>query len=342
MSINGIQGKSNEEMIQSLGNEGSKVQKGKLGKLEGGGIVGVTYEDGDKFVSKREEMKGGLMAEKLAERGMNALNEGFAAMDGAVNTSSKAEGTTSVFGSYKSVSDFDVRELMKLLIQAFSTLMSTQRQADLNTLEGIVTTLAAKVEAMEDAKEAQYKSTLTNAIGSIVAGSVSVVFAAGSAIASGVGLARFKNAASKFKSTAKEASEAAQKASEEAKGASEAAKDTASNVAKSATTIDMPEKVKRAGEGWTIGGKAAGESAGGLNQITMGITNIISAGQAADKAQAEIRQTTADAMLEVWRKAQDQGQKSTESLMQFITSLLNMMQQLQQSVSATEKAVVQS
>ena len=313
MSINGIQGKSNEEMIQSLGNEGSKVQKGKLGKLEGGGIVGVTYEDGDKFVSKREEMKGGLMAEKLAERGMNALNEGFAAMDGAVNTSSKAEGTTSVFGSYKSVSDFDIRELMKLLIQAFSTLMSTQRQADLNALEGIVTTLAAKIEAMEDAKEAQYKSTLTNAIGSIVAGSVSVVFAAGSAIASGVGLYQSNHLDPSIQ-----------------------------NLTRKTANFDQTKKMENAGQGWTIGGKAAGESAGGLNQITMGITNIISAGQAADKAQAEIRQTTADAMLEVWRKAQDQGQKSTESLMQFITSLLNMMQQLQQSVSATEKAVVQS
>ena len=79
-----------------------------------------------------------------------------------------------------------------------------------------------------------------------------------------------------------------------------------------------------------------------MGQITGGIGQIVSAVYANDKSEAEISQTIADATLEVWRKAQEQGQKTTEALMNFINNLLSMMQQLNQNVSSTEKSIVQS
>ncbi len=277
---------------------------------EKGGIVGITYENGGVNFGKAEGDQVDLYAKKLMARGLASLEEGFSRIDGNASNAVPQDQTVNVaqsmLGSYKSVSDFDVRELMKLLIQAFSQLMSTQRQADLNSLQGIVSTLDAKLDAMKSAKNAQYKSTLTSAIGSIVAGSVSVCMAGVGALA---GL-----------------------------GGTEKATPIYNN---SSGTTDI------------IGSTKALTNCGALSQFLLssatptgqaitGIFNIASAGYAADKAQAEIEQTTADAMLEVWRKAQDQGQKSTEALMQFITSLLNMMQQLQQSVSSTEKTIVQS
>ena len=100
--------------------------------------------------------------------------------------------------------------------------------------------------------------------------------------------------------------------------------------------------VENAGKGWNIAGETMAQSNNGVNQITNSIAQIVSAGYGNDKAEAEISQTIADATLEVWRKAQEQGQKTTDALMQFINNLLSMMQQLNQSVSSTEKAVVQS
>ena len=196
---------------------------------------------------------------------------------------------------------------MKLLIQAFAELMSTQRQADLNTLTGIVNTLAEKIDAMEDAKSAQFKSTLASAIGSIVAGSITVGMAAGSAVASAWGPSQVVKASGKTDAFS-------------------------SGIEKSFT-----ETTKSGALAEALGG-----SAQGAGQATSGIGQIVSAVYANDKSEAEISQTVADATLEVWRKAQEQGQKTTEALMQFINNLLSMMQQLNQSVSSTEKAVVQS
>jgi len=318
MSINGVQKQNNEELIQNLRDEGVKGARASGATSEKGGIVGITYEDADGVnnFGKAEGKQIDLYAKKLMARGMATLEAGFSRIDGnssaAVPQDQAVNVAQSMLGSYKSVSDFDVRELMKLLIQAFSQLMSTQRQADLNSLQGIMNTLNEKIDAMKSAKSAQYKSTLASAIGSIVAGSVSVVMAGLSATLSGVGLYQSNHAKPEFLSNA------------------------------NGVTDQLSNSYKNAGQGWSIAGRAFGDSTQGCNQITNGIANIISAGYAADKAQAEIEQTTADAMLEVWRKAQDQGQKSTESLMQFITSLLNMMQQLQQSVSSTEKTIVQS
>ncbi len=347
MSINGITNKSNEEMMSQINGLSDVKGQMKAGKMSGGGISGISHEEVGVEVTKdvlseRLMMKGleasGLMkmkegkilgeyAEKLVDAGIVSSEEegkrllrmatsGEEKFQSAAETqmqkSSDVYTAQSIVNSYKSVTDFDVRELMKLLIQAFAELMSTQRQADLNTLTGIVNTLAEKIDAMEDAKSAQFKSTFASAIGSIVAGSISVGMAAGSAFCSGMGLYQSNSQQGEF-------------------------------LAKPGNTVaNMPSFIENAGKGWTIAGDALGQSSGGIGQILTGITQIVSAEYAADKAEAEIQQTVADATLEVWRKAQEQGQKTTDALLQFINNLLSMMQQLNQSISSTEKAVVQS
>ena len=202
--------------------------------MSGGGISGISHEEVGVEVTKdvlserlmmkgleasglmkaKEEKALGAYAERLMEAGIVSSKEegerllrmatsGEEKFQSAAETqmqkSSDVYTAQSIVNSYKSVTDFDVRELMKLLIQAFAELMSTQRQADLNTLTGIVNTLAEKIDAMEDAKSAQFKSTLASAIGSIVAGSLSVGLALGSAAASSVGLFQSNKAANDFR-----------------------------------------------------------------------------------------------------------------------------------------------
>ena len=312
--------------------------------MSGGGISGISHEEVGVEVTKdvlserlmmkgleasglmkaKEEKALGAYAEKLVDAGIvSSKEEGERllklATSGVVKFEDKAEERLQevesskvyegrkIVNEYKCVTDYDVRELMKLLIQAFAELMSTQRQSDLNALTGIVNTLAQKIDAMEDAKSAQFKSTLASAIGSIVAGSITVGMAAGSAIASAWGPNQTKYSKFDYKHE----------------------------------NVNLFKEFTETTKSGALS-EFLGQSAQGVGQVTGSIGQIFSAVYANDKSEAEISQTIADATLEVWRKAQEQGQKTTEALINFINNLLSMMQQLNQNVSSTEKSIVQS
>ena len=323
MSINGITNKSNEEMMSQISGLSDVKGQMRASKMSGGGISGISHEGGRGFevtkdvLSERLIMKGleasGLMkmkegkilgeyAEKLVDAGIvkseaegkrllrmaTSGEEKFQlAAEARMQKSSNVYTAQSIINSYKAVTDFDVRELMKLLIQAFAVLMSTQRQSDLNALTGIVNTLTEKIEAMEDAKSAQFKSTMASAIGSIVAGSITVGMAAGSALASihGPNTEKYEGFVTNDEGT------------------------------------KVLGKVIRTTKSGALA-EFLGQSAQGVGQIAGGGGQIASAIYAANKSEAEISQTVADATLEVWRKAQEQGQKTTEALMNFINTAI--------------------
>ena len=76
-----------------------------------------------------------------------------------------------------------------------------------------------------------------------------------------------------------------------------------------------------------------------LGKIIEGSAGVDAAVHGLAKSEADIDAAKADALLEILRQAQDQYTKGSDSLQQFIDKILNIMQQLLQSASQTEKAV---
>ncbi len=208
-----------------------------------------------------------------------------------------------------SITDFDIRELMKLLIAAFSELKTADRERALNVLNATVSALETKIAAMETAKKEAYDAAIANAVGSIVSGALSVGTSLAGGICSLKGLKEIKTQAAHFSGDGNKITKEAI----------------------SAAGI-MSNK-------YSIIGQTLSGSAQGVGQMVSGGAGVASAIYSANKAEAEIEQTKADALLEILRQAQDQYNKGSDSLQQFIDKVLNIMQQLLQSAAQTEKSV---
>lgn len=311
---------SNLNIDETQGGKLAKAISDKLGTDSG--ITSVSYTNGkleikhtlgsiDALANKLQELAFSN-AEMKAILGENVSNVSFKLNDNGeitLSTTDAAGKTTSKTGS---ISDFDIRELMKLLISAFSELRTADRDRALNVLNATVAALDTKIAAMEDAKEEQFKSALTSAIGSIVSGVCSIGMTAIGTAVSVKGLNKSYSVEPEFQVV---------------------------NGAREMVNIQEVNVAKAAGEKVSTIGHAISSSAQGVGQIVNGTNGAIAAAYSAGKAEADIEATKADALLEILRQAQEQYSKGNDSLQQFIDKVLNIMQQLLQSASQTEKSV---
>ena len=202
------------------------------------------------------------------------------------------------------ISDFDIRELMKLLIKAFSELMNAQREIELNTVNNIIAALETKIAAMEKSRDENYKAAITQAVGQIVSGALQI----GAGIVSIVGACR-----------------AGGKLNQKTKGVA-----TEDQVKLNSATF---EKTLTKYKGITDIINACGT-------ITTGITGLVAAGQQAEAKSADIISAIADALMEVARKMQEAVSSALSKLMEQIAALLQVISSLIQSTSAAEKSIV--
>ena len=290
-------------------------QKLKTNLVGKDGITDISYINGQLEV-KGTGISGDALADKLqsivfssdemkAFLGEDVKDVAFKQnLDGTITL------TTNGVSDTKKMSDFDIRELMKLLIAAFSEIQTADRERALNVLTATVTALENKIDAMERAAKEQYNSAIASAVGQIVSGCVGTVMAVGGGICSGVGLVRQRSGKTMGFAT-------------EGKG----------------TTLDGFDVTKAPSSHWSNVGQTISGVSMPLGKIIEGSANADSAVHGLAKSEADIEATKADALLEILRTAQEQYKKGSDSLQQFIDKILNIMQQLLQSASQTEKAV---
>lgn len=339
MSINSVNQQTNEILINNQ-NTDEKIKTNLSKALESGGISGISYvgkENSQKTVSdakdnlsanlltedpkKTESMVSslccGLSASELKGIGENAMGalKGITNLAAQISTTAPESNTspTTVDNLLKNsdLSLLDIRGLMKLLIQAFSQFFTTQRSLDLNTINQIEAAMEAKISAMEKEKDEAYKAAMSSAIGSIVAGAVSVC----AGVVSCVG-----GALSACGKTIKDP---------------QAVAGTAAGATRKVISQDGFAK---AGAIVT----AVGKTVEGFSNISSGVAGIFSANYQSNEKDAQIEQTKQDAVLEILKKMQNDGSDQTKQLMDFISRLLSMIQELQQSAAQTEKTIVQA
>lgn len=228
------------------------------------------------------------------------------------NVSAPSVELNSLVGNFSS---FDIRELMKLLIQAFAQFFSTQRELDLATTSQIQQAMETKIAAMEKEKDETYKAAMAQAIGSIVSGALSVW---AGLVSVGAGTMNLLGGLSGSGALAGVTEKGATLTNQTAKGTTKMIETFANITNASAQLIN------------------------GLGGIANGVSGMVSAGHTKDAKDAQIEQTTQDATLEILKKMEQEGSEQTKQLMEFITRILSMIQELQQSAAQTEKTIVQA
>ena len=208
-------------------------------------------------------------------------------------------------------SDFDIRELMKLLIKAFLDLSNTQRTADLTHLMMKAKAFDEKISAMDEAAKEKYNAAIASVVGSIVSGALQTV---GGGISFGFTMAGARKSQATIKNFSAE------------KGGSR-------TVLRSTT-----EALSRKYDGLAQIGNAVGHTSG----MVQGFTGIASAKDTYDAQNAEIEQAKQEHLLELVNKALTDLKENKQSLVQFISSIMQTIQALIQSVNSTEKTIVQS
>lgn len=279
-------------------------------KLIGDGIESVSYANGQLEVSyeKGKEADVDALAAKL--QGLAFSTDEMKKLLGDVKDvtfKSNSDGTITlttneVSQSPKPISDFDIRELMKLLIVAFAELMTADRERALNILTATVAAFETKIAKMEIAAQEEYKSAIASAIGSIVSGAISVTMAVGGGACSGLGLHKSHSSTSGYTLTGKSMNQ------------------------------QQIDKTKRASEHWSNAGQIFGNMSMPAGKITEGVANIDAAAHGLAKTEANIESTEADALLEVLRTAIEQFQKGSTSLQEFISKVINVMMQIDQAI----------
>ena len=204
------------------------------------------------------------------------------------------------------LSDFDLRELMKLLISTFGELRTADRERALNILTAVVAAIETKISAMEKERDAQYAAAVKQAVGQIVGG-----IATGICAFAGGACNIFGGPKSKTITKGKQTGDGNTQITQQE-----------THLSKSGIIGDM------------VSGMAMP-----LGKIIEGSANIESAKSQVEATNARIEQTQADATIEVLKQAQEQYTKGNDSLQQFIDKVLNIMQQLLQSAAQTEKSV---
>ena len=295
-----------------------------------GGITSVTYTAGD---GKRQTISAsGLeLAEfldglehignlPLTEEDVKSLSTNVGGLLTALNNWAKGVPVSSggaqedlalanqvdVLLKKTTISDFDIRELMKLLIKAFSQLLNSQRQVTLNTITNITTALKAKVAAMEKSRDENYNAAVANAVGSIVSGTFQI--AGGVCTMAGA----LGHGPSKY-----------------LRGKVGREKYASAPIEKK---IEMNLKF------W----EASSQMFQGAGTISNGVAGLVSASHSKEAKTAEIDTAKNDAILELLRKMTDENSSEFKQLLEFINTLLRMMQELQQNASSTEKTIVQA
>lgn len=362
MSTSEVQGNTSTQNWQELGATDT-VQKSASHKgfVSGDGITGITYSAGTQESNNYSEAQVNEFRKSLSYAIGNTSTIDLLDILGSFTqstlgtnevTKDDEELAKDVDGLLKksTISDFDIRELMKLLIKAFSQLMNSQRQVTLNTITNIVTALKAKVKDMEKSRNENFNAALASAIGGIVSGALQ---AAGGAF-SLVGSSKTQSQTSKVEGTQRSSLESSSTPSAQSQmsttepatgnaGAPTSNKPTSIDSEATASSVDMKKMSEQEVIEFDDGKmKAIGkifESSGG---IFNSIATIISADFQAKAKGADIDSAIQDALMEVLRKMQDEGSNEFKQLIQFISTLLQMLQELQRNASSTEQTIVRA
>ena len=359
-NLNAIQNNLLSEVTNAQ-NQDAKV--GLTKTMENGGITNISYTNqGGKSIGGKDtkeqamaallsqdpEVTGKMVSELCSSLSTDALQSTAKASMGVINdlvvcaknsvetTDTKTntpEVSNGLDGLMGKLSSFDIRDLMKLLIKAFAQFFQTQRAIDLSNIEQIQAAMEAKIDAMEDEKEASYSAALSQAIGSIVSGAISVgagLFSIAGGLAD-IGGGYFSG---------KELS----KADKLLKGSGTVGNNTLTKTDK-VQVQQIQQQADHIMNRWHGGATIAnglGQAINGLGGIASGTAGIFSAAYTSDAKDAQIQQTTQDAVLEILKKMQNDGSEQTKQLMDFIARILSMIQELQQAAAQTEKTIVQA
>ena len=198
----------------------------------------------------------------------------------------------------KTITDDDIRSLMKELIKVFTMLVNCQRQGELNDINGIMAALEAKISSMEEARDEAYKSAMASAISNMVSGAFSI---AG-------GLAQGKLAIGKIN----------------LKGSATFNNTVITGAAKS-TQQDYSNHIQ-----------AIGTLTQGCQQLAQASGGIAAAGYNQDQQDAEIAKEEATALLEFWKQNEQMDDKEQESFFNFLKTILSILQEYRQNTANAE------
>ena len=344
---------------------GAVLKKWKVGNKQEVGVIidkgleGVTYSYGE-FVSfnkdAQSDIKAALIAihnfekcgnpDKLTKEQVAALYDYVKGLVTALKTLVGSLFPNSGEISSRSFSDYDIRELMKMLIQAFSQLMTSQRQSDLNTINGIIQALETKIASMEQSRDAYYKASIVTAVGSLITGALQIAGAAAQLAKTGKAL-KTKNEAKVGTTQTATQSKPTDKTIPEAASQSNSTDDPylgirelfaeESPTPQAGTKVEIsPDMLQKE----MNDGRAISDILNGAGGVSNAIAALISAGYTSEAKTTEIETAKTDALLEVLRKAQENGSSALRQLLEFISKLLSTMQELQQNVASTERTIV--
>ena len=202
----------------------------------------------------------------------------------------------------KTITDDDIRSLMKELIKVFTMLVNCQRQGELNDINGIMAALEAKISSMEEARDEAYKSAMASAISNMVSGAFSI---AG-------GLAQGKLAIGKI------------------------------NLKGSATFNNTVDRIAITGaakstqQDYSNHIQAIGTLTQGCQQLAQASGGIAAAGYNQDQQDAEIAKEEATALLEFWKQNEQMDDKEQESFFNFLKTILSILQEYRQNTANAE------
>lgn len=223
----------------------------------------------------------------------------------------------------KTVTDSDMRELLKLLIMVFAQLMTTQRENDLLNLNNLMSSFEAKLKEMETSRDKQFKAAMTSAVTGIVTGAVSLGL---TVVGTTMQLRSAANTMSANKIT-------------EANNKQLSLSSDMHTITKETFRSNFKELLNVATQSQFILGGAMTSGGQAASQVAQGISGIVSAYQQKEAKDADIAAEAEAMVMEIIRKAQEQNQSTAKALMDFINNILSMIRQLIQNASQTEKTI---
>ena len=207
----------------------------------------------------------------------------------------------------KTITDDDIRSLMKELIKVFTMLVNCQRQGELNDINGIMAALEAKISSMEEARDEAYKSAMASAISNMVSGAFSI---AGGLAQGNLAIGKIKLKGSK--TTFNKA------------GGRTGGRTAITDAAKS-TQQDYSNHIQ-----------AIGTLTQGCQQLAQASGGIAAAGYNQDQQDAEIAKEEATALLEFWKQNEQMDDKEQESFFNFLKTILSILQEYRQNTANAE------
>ncbi|MDR0755798.1 MAG: hypothetical protein LBE99_02715 [Puniceicoccales bacterium] len=273
-------------------------------------------QDGTYSVTKKGDSytisKDGLIVDS---GNINKLSLFFA--DGSIESISTPKTPVTSPGS-KIITDDDIRGLIKLLLQAFTSMINAQRQGDLNDLNGVLNALTTKLDAMGKSADAAYDAAMAQAITNIVSGCINIGAGTAKAVCAG-----------KAHTESKDNSNFDSKGSTGAGDADTTVPEAATNVSKGTDTVPT---------NWGMWGNIV-DAVGGSTKMVEGVSGIFTAGYTAEQQAAEIEKERANAQLEFWKQGESMDEKSIESFFNFLKTILSVLQEYKQNAASTEQSI---